>query len=107
MNQELLERFLKLRQFTFNAIERALKRDGHHKSYEGSFLIAFPNYFQRNNDSEWVDSYRWGIELDCYVLGPNRHYNWYGKTFKEALEKAEKDLFEWVAEEDAWDAEEN
>jgi len=106
MNQELLGKFLKLRQFTFNAIERALKIDGHHKSYEGSFAIIrnFPNYFEDENDAYWVD-HRWKIELDCYVLGPSRHYEWYGKTFTEALERAEKDLHKWIAEEDAWDNE--
>jgi len=101
-NQELLERFYRLRQDTFNAIEGALKRDGHHKSYEGRFSIIFPNYFQQDDDAYWIDE-RWGIELSCYVLGPSRHYGWYGKTFAEALEKAEDDLYKWIAEENALD----
>ncbi len=105
MNQELLERFCELRKKLFDGIKLALEVDGYCKSYEGTFSIIFPNYFQERLESQWIDD-SWCIGLDCYVLGPGRHYTWCGETFEEALEKAEKDILEWVKEEELY-AEEN
>lgn len=83
----------KLRKRLFDAIELSLKEDGHCKSYEGAFSIVMPNYFNNNG---------WSIALDCYVIGPGRHYSWSGKDLEEAYNKAEKDIISWINEEAAW-----
>jgi len=103
INEGEMNRFLKLRQLTLDAVGRALKRDGHCKSYEGTFeiVVCYPNYFEERLDN--LGELVYIITLHCYVLGPGRHYDWRGKAFKEALKKAEKDLYKWIAEEDAWD----
>lgn len=95
MTPELLDRFLAIRAELFAAIEKALAKDGHCKSYEGAFSIAWPNYF----DDHSTDPYdRWAIRLNCYVVGPSRHYEWRGMTFENALEKCESDVRAWIAE---------
>lgn len=88
-----LERFIKridaLRKDLFDAIDYSLKMDGHHKNYEGRITLCWPPRFE--------DEYT--ITLDCYVIGPGRHYYWTGKTPDDALDKAEKDIREWIKEE--------
>lgn len=88
-------RFEDLRRDLFLAIKRALARDGHCKSYEGQFSVVFPNYFE-SLDTEIRQA--WTIRLDCYVIGPNRHYTWYGRSFAEALDAAESDVRRWIAQ---------
>lgn len=90
-------RFLDLREETLKQIALELEEDGHCKSYEGTFTVSFtlPNYFvERCGDTiSW-----WGftIKLAMYLINPySRHAEWEGKTFKEALDKAEKDLRKW------------
>ena len=94
---ECMERFLKLRKRLFTAIDEALKEDCG-KSYEGSFTIniKYPNYYEDEN-AEKPPAYFY-ILLDCYIIGPHRHYSWGGKTFDEALDKCEKDINEWLEE---------
>lgn len=94
---ECMERFLKLRKRLFTAIDEALKEDCG-KSYEGSFTIniEYPNYYEDEN-AEKPPAYIY-ILLDCYIIGPHRHYSWGGKTFDEALDKCEKDINEWLEE---------
>ena len=91
-NTEDWERFFKLRETVFEKI-RAVD-DGYHKSYEGAMdvLFGFNNVFESKSvrDTDVVE-----IELHCYLLLPNRHMKWAGKTFKEALDKAEYDL-KWI-----------
>ena len=68
------------------------------KSYEGEMTVslAFPSYWDRR------EKVRWSIRLDCYLLGPARHYVYDGKTLTECMDKLEKDLDEWsVGEDDA------
>lgn len=86
---ELIVRFEALRKDLFAAIDYAIKQDGHHKSYEGTMAMYWPN--------RWDDGYT--ITLDCYVIGPSRHYHWGGKSFDLALNQAEKDIRMWIAEE--------
>lgn len=81
-----VKRFLALRSDLFEAIERALKQDSHCKGYEGQLAIHWPNYFD--------DGYT--ITLDCCVVGPSRHYAWSGKSFSEALDKADEDIRSWI-----------
>jgi len=87
-----LTRFFELRQNVFNQIEAALQEDSHCKSYEGAMRLGFPNYFERDNEDSCM---RCAVLLDCYVLGPARYYEWYGRTFTEALDKAEKEIESW------------
>jgi hypothetical protein len=81
------EDFLALRNDIFDRIRAALEEDSHCKSYEGAMRIAFPSYFEGGS--------RVQIELDCYVLGPNRHYRWAGADLAEAVSKAYRDLRSW------------
>lgn len=88
-------RFEKLRADLFDAIALSLSKDGHCKHYEGRLTIVFPHYFhERAGD----DVNQWQIQLDCYVIGPSRHYDWDGATFLEALQKAETDIRAWMHE---------
>ena len=62
-----LIRFIQFRKRYLKAIERALEKDDHHKSYEGQMLVEvyWPDYFHDNEmlPSEVV------LKIDCYVLG--------------------------------------
>lgn len=93
-------RFVRLRAELFHEIAKSLAEDGHCKSYEGAFVVNLPNYFEERaaNDSfGWLSGGAWTIELHCYLIGPQRHYRWEGKSFAEALHKAEVDLRAWFA----------
>lgn len=92
------ERFKALRKKTMSAIHNDLNEDPFCKSYEGSFEIAacYPNYFEDETGDQGPDAYC--IRLHCYVLGPNRHYEWFGQTLDEALDSAEEDLNQWIGE---------
>jgi hypothetical protein len=84
-----LARFETLRADLFDTIRQCLERDGHCKHYEGRFAIQLPDYFGNE---------QWGLFLDCYVVGPSRHYEWWGASFAEALVKAETDIRAWMHE---------
>lgn len=93
-NEQNWQRFFDLRRKVFKAIEKIVtdpEDDGYHKSYEGAMDVTFcfDNYFEAEDvtDVELVK-----IELHCYLLVNGRHAEWYGKTFAEALDKAEKDI---------------
>ena len=94
MTERDWQRFFKLRQRVFDAIEKIVtdpEDDGHHKSYEGAMDVTFcfDNYFNADNtyDTELVK-----IELHCYLLINGRHEEWEGRTFSEALDKAEEGI---------------
>jgi len=87
--ERLVMRIDALRKDLFDAIDYAIKMDGHHKSYEGRLTMCWPHRFENE----------YTIALDCYVIGPNRHYYWTGANFTEALDKAEKDIRNWIKEE--------
>lgn len=90
-----LRRLDNLRELLFDAIAEALAEDGHCKSYEGTFEIGFPNYFH-DRGGRMDDP--WRVSLHCYVVGPDRHYDWYGKTLSHAVSLAEHDVLAWVRE---------
>ena len=86
------QRFFKLRQRVFDAIKRIVddpEDDGSHKSYEGAMDVTFgfANYFEAD-DIKDIDGVK--IELHCYLLINGRHAEWYGDTFADALDKAER-----------------
>lgn len=85
--------FQELRVVTFEAIRRSLALDGHCKSYEGAFQIQLPDYFDAERGAPWVQ-----LRLDCYVLGPTRHYQWRGDTLGQAVAMAKADLATWIEE---------
>ena len=93
MTLDQIDRFMRLRERTFAFIRQYLETEPHHKAYEGEFSIVFPNCF---------GNIPWTIKLSCYVLGPARHYNWGGDSFEECLDKAEKDIDQWIKEEKEW-----
>jgi hypothetical protein len=98
MTPEDYARFEKLRADLFDAIAVILSRDGHCKRYEGTFRIGFPSYFQsRDIDPEMPPS-GWVLMLDCYLIGPQRHYEWWDVTFADALREAERDIRAWMHE---------
>lgn len=89
------KQFELLRARTFEGIKKALAIDSYCKSYEGAFevLQLYTDYFEDNNAIAAPEVI---IRLHCYVLGPARHYEWKGKTFEEALAKAEYDISDWI-----------
>jgi hypothetical protein len=90
------EWFHRLREKTFAGIRKALEaNDGYGKSYEGAFEITqeYPNFY---DDPDATNAPIVHIKLHCYILGPARHYEWTGKTFAEALGKADADITAWT-----------
>lgn len=99
MNKAEHERFKALRKKVMDAVRWELtQNDGYGKSYEGTFelIVGYPNYYEDEEATQGPDSYC--IRLHCYVLGPARHYDWFGKTFGEALTKAEREIGSWIKE---------
>lgn len=92
-------RFQSLRSELFAAIEHALEQDGHCKSYEGHFRVeaSLPNYFEEKDGTPGL----WSLILNCYLIGPHRHYEWVGNSFEECLRKAEIDIRAWIAGDDS------
>ena len=96
------KRFISLRRRVMQAIHRELELDDSCKIYEGTFeiLVSYPNYFDLKYDNKPDKPDFYIIRLHCYVLGPGRHYEWRGRTLKNALDKAEKDINKWIREDD-------
>ena len=92
------ERFYELRKRVFRAIKEELEADCICKSYEGAFEVGceYPNFFD-DDEFEMGDALPnyYFIRLHCYVLGPSRHYDFSGKTFRQALDQLEQALNEW------------
>ena len=89
-----LDKLERLRADLFFAIREAVAKSGHCKSYEGTFSVVFPNAFEEEGRDAW------GLGLDCYVIGPSRHYVWRGATLKECVDQADEEVREWMAEYD-------
>lgn len=98
MSADEYARFEQLRSDLFDAIAVVLSRGGGGKSYEGDFRIQFPGYRHERDVPEWGAGEPWGIFLDCYLIGPSRHYDWWGETFTDVLLKAETDIRAWMHE---------
>ena len=98
--EEDWDRFLRLRERLFKAIKECLEVDNYCKSYEGRFDIelSLPNYFE----AEEEHGPTWSIHIACYLVGPSRGEDWYGKTFREALLCTEKDIIVWLDDHDEW-----
>lgn len=98
MTADEYARFEKLRSDLFDAIALILSRDGHSKSYEGTFRIQFPSYYESRGVLIEDSQRPWAIFLDCYVIGPSRHYEWWGEDFADVLQQAERDIRAWMHE---------
>lgn len=91
--ERVIRRLEQLRGELFDAIDYAIKMDGHHKNYEGRLSLIWPHRFEKE----------YTITLDCYVIGLKRQNCWTGDSFGEAMDKAENDIRKWIAEEYAHD----
>lgn len=89
--------FMQLRAKLFSCIQRALEEDDYSKSYEGTFELIMPSYFEESYDHPEDDA--WILRLHCYVIGPNRHYEWQGRTMTEVVAKAKESIDQWC---EAW-----
>lgn len=88
--------FIGIRERLFAAIKRLFDAgETHGKHYEGTFKIEFPNYMEDERDIGLFT-----IMLDCYVIGPNRHYEWSAQTLGEAVAQCGHDVDLWIAESD-------
>lgn len=96
------ERLTELRKKINYAIGLHLAQDAHCKSYEGAMQItySFPNYFEDPTGKK--PHFMVTLALDCYVLGPNRHYTWTSSTLNKVLDVAELTINEWLKEEERW-----
>ena len=93
LNLKAIQKLESLRVELFGQIKANLMEDGYCKNTEGRFSILYPDYHEANNkESEWT------VELYCYVVGPSRSYLWTGSTLIEAVNKAEKEIKEWIKE---------
>lgn len=93
------ERFIALRKRVMVAIAECVAEGEYGKSYEGTFEWSkeWPGYFDDETGSRGPDSYT--LTLHCYLLGPARHYRWRGKTSEEVLDRAEREINEWLRQE--------
>ena len=57
--------------------------------------MEYPNAFEDETGEAEPSFYL--IKLHCYVLGPNRHYEWSGDTWEQALERCLADVEGWLA----------
>ena len=90
------EIFQKLRKMVAEEIIRRVEEGCEHKSCEGiwEITLSYPDAFE---DPKGVGSFDVAIvTLHCCVLGPSRHYTWKGYTIEAALQRAEKDITEWI-----------
>ena len=83
------ERFDKCRERLWKLLANVDFSDGC-KSYEGTIRVEleYPNYFESPDDLPKPDGA--SIHLDCYVLGPNRHYDFDGVSMSDALTRFEQ-----------------
>lgn len=93
------QEFLKLRQDVMKALEKVDMSLGC-KSYEGTFelTVCYPCFFDDGANDNKPEYYQ--ITLHCYRLGPARHYKWGAATLARAVDKAKKDIYKWIQEEE-------
>ena len=94
---EFFKAFNQLRKRFAKAVWREIRKGDGCKSYEGTWelLIGYPDAFEDETGEAEPNFYR--IQLHCYVLGPNRHYEWSGDTWEQALERCLTDVEGWLA----------
>jgi hypothetical protein len=90
LSSEQIERLTRLRQRTYDVIEKYLAEDGHCKSYEGTWELTacWPNYFDAKHVAA-PEPTGWVLTLHCYLFGPSRHYSWHAETVDAVLAQGE------------------
>ena len=95
MNPEIIERFKQLHLKVKSACNQAVNEGAGGKSYDGTmkFSIDLPPFYEE----DFKPLYH--INLQCYLIGPSRSYDWFGVTAEECLEKAESDIDYYIKSE--------
>ncbi len=88
-------RFRLLREMVFNEIERQRRNGEGGKMSDGQISVKI----FLDNDGE----VHWQIWLYCYLIGPQRQYDWEAATFSDVLDKAVADVNAWIEEAKAED----
>jgi len=89
-----LEQFNRINSLIARGITEAVREGAGTKSDEGSIIIRFPPMY----DIDCPDSVE--VQLTLYVFGPSRRYKWNGKSLKECLDKLEKDINQWLTDDE-------
>lgn len=84
-----------LRALLIRGLEADLADGGSPKRYDGRLRAeAFlPSWAEPVIDPPPSAS----VYLDCYAIGPSRHYRWTAPTIEEAIAMAYEDVETWVA----------
>ena len=88
-------RFRLLREKVLEEVERQHRNGEPGKMSDGQISVKI--FFDNNGEVHWQ------IWLYCYLIGPQRQYDWEAATFSEALDKAIADVSEWIEEAKAED----
>lgn len=84
----------RFRDLVHRGVREALALDGHCKHYEGhiTLRVDVPNVFATDQSMLYT------LQLDCYVLGPGRHYFWHATSEEDVLRVATRDVEGWIAQ---------
>ena len=91
-------RFNRLRWKVNETIRKWWSRGEPGKTYEGEWEVTCS--YDGADAGDTLHPTYWKIVLHCYLIGPNRHYSWDGRTFADALKKCEYDVTRWCEEAD-------
>ena len=86
--------FYALRKKLLDALSEASTHDPG-KMYEGEIELSF-NFTGIYDNEDKVEGVT--IKAHFYLIGPYRHYEWHGRTFAEAIKKADSDISTWIEE---------
>jgi hypothetical protein len=76
-------------------LETIEKQDEHHKSYEGAMRLTCPDIFTEGDENNpHVLDNPFILEIDCYVLGNTRHYEYSSLTLQGCIKQAASELLE-------------
>lgn len=89
-----LEQFNRINSLIARGITAAVKEGAGTKSDEGSIIIRFPPMYDIGAPNS-VE-----VQLTLYVFGPSRHYKWNGSTLKECLDQVERDINQWLTDDE-------
>lgn len=79
-------------------LQDCFENEAYGKWYEGTWTVAsiFPDVYQDPKGELPPESYV--IKLDCYLVGPHRHYEWEGKTLDDAFDRCKKQVEIWIGD---------
>ena len=92
ISQKDFDNFYALRTKLHDALKDASLHDPG-KMYEGEIELTFQftGIYDNEDKVEGVT-----IKAHFYLIGPYRHYEWHGRTFAEAIKKADTDITQWI-----------